>query len=99
MNSEKRNKILAVSVLLFAVVGIGIYFVGPYGPSIDGDWRILVYPEDGSDISEDLVVGLYVYTDDNVLPNTGSTLSLLYSQNKDNDGFLYLKLAKQSTFG
>lgn len=41
---------------------------------------------------------IYLLTD-NVLPPTTQTISSLYSQHKDEDGFLYLKYCSENVFG
>ena len=33
------------------------------------------------------------------IPPTASLISIIYSENKDNDGFLYIKYAGENTFG
>ena len=42
---------------------------------------------------------IYLFIDNHVMPATGQLLSQLYYEHKDEDGFLYIKYAGESTFG
>ena len=42
---------------------------------------------------------IYLFVNDLVMPATSQLLSLMYSENCDEDGFLYIKYAGESTFG
>jgi GABA(A) receptor-associated protein len=44
-------------------------------------------------------VGLYLFTEQNVLPPTAYLISQIYQENKNKDGFLYLTISLDSTFG
>lgn len=42
---------------------------------------------------------IYLFIDNHVMPATGQLISQLYHEHKDEDGFLYIKYAGESTFG
>jgi len=42
---------------------------------------------------------LFLMTENGALPPTSSTLSEIYTKNKSDDGFLYLKYTGENTFG
>jgi GABA(A) receptor-associated protein len=42
---------------------------------------------------------LYIFLENNILPPTVQPLGLLYEQNKNEDGFLYIIYAGENTFG
>ena len=42
---------------------------------------------------------IYLFVDNTVMPATAQLLSALYEEHKDQDGFLYITYAGESTFG
>lgn len=42
---------------------------------------------------------IYLFVNDIVIPTNSQLLSFIYSENCDEDGFLYIKYAGESTFG
>ncbi len=42
---------------------------------------------------------IFLFVNDNVLPPTSSTISSIYDQNKDDDGFLYISYCNENVFG
>ena len=42
---------------------------------------------------------VFLFVNDNVLPPTSSTISSIYEQNKDDDGFLYISYCNENVFG
>lgn len=42
---------------------------------------------------------IYLFVNDLVMPATSQLLSIMYTENCDEDGFLYIKYAGESTFG
>ena len=42
---------------------------------------------------------LFLFVNDNVLPPTSSPLNILYKEHKDEDGFLYMIISSEATFG
>ena len=42
---------------------------------------------------------LFLFVDYNTMPPTGSSIGLIYEEHKDDDGFLYITYASESTFG
>ena len=42
---------------------------------------------------------IYLFIDNHVMPATSQLISQLYTEHKDEDGFLYIKYAGESTFG
>ena len=50
-------------------------------------------------IELDSIQGIYMYINDNTLPTTSSTMETIYSQHKDEDGFLYMSYCGENTFG
>lgn len=42
---------------------------------------------------------LYLFVQDNILPPTSSPISVLYKELRDEDGFLYMLVSSESTFG
>ena len=42
---------------------------------------------------------VFLFVNDNVLPPTSSTISSIYDQNKDEDGFLYISYCNENVFG
>ena len=42
---------------------------------------------------------IYLFIDNHVMPATSQLISQLYTEHKDDDGFLYIKYAGESTFG
>ena len=42
---------------------------------------------------------IFIYIDDKTLPTTSTTISNLYRDHKDKDGFLYLTYCEENTFG
>lgn len=42
---------------------------------------------------------LFLFTENNMLPPTSETLGALYNRNKNEDGFLYIIVSLESTFG
>jgi GABA(A) receptor-associated protein len=42
---------------------------------------------------------LFMFINKNIIPNTSSTLDVLYRQYMDKDGFLYVYVSSENTFG
>jgi GABA(A) receptor-associated protein len=42
---------------------------------------------------------LFLFVNDSILPPTSATVSSVYAQHKDLDGFLYITVATEKTFG
>uniref|UniRef100_A0A6A7GDF7 Autophagy-related protein 8 n=1 Tax=Hirondellea gigas TaxID=1518452 RepID=A0A6A7GDF7_9CRUS len=42
---------------------------------------------------------IFIFVNKNVLPSTGSLMSKLYEEHKDEDGFLYVTYSGENTFG
>lgn len=42
---------------------------------------------------------IFVFVNGNVLPSTGSPMSRLYEEHKEDDGFLYVTYSGENTFG
>ena len=42
---------------------------------------------------------IYLFVDNNVMPATSQLLTTLYTEHADDDGFLYIRYAGESTFG
>jgi GABA(A) receptor-associated protein len=42
---------------------------------------------------------LFLSTDKGIIPTSGSVISIIYSEHKDLDGFLYFKYLSENTFG
>lgn len=44
-------------------------------------------------------IGIFFTVGDNIFPGCGETINSLYKQYKDEDGFLYMCITAESTFG
>ena len=44
-------------------------------------------------------MSLYIFINGETLAPPSATMSALYSENKDEDGFLYISYASENTFG
>lgn len=42
---------------------------------------------------------IFVFVNDKILPSTGSLMSGLYGEHKEDDGFLYVTYSGENTFG
>jgi GABA(A) receptor-associated protein len=50
-------------------------------------------------INLDANEALFIFTEDNTAPASHTPIIQIYNEKKDKDGFLYMKITKESTFG